>query len=279
MHCDSFPKKCIFASVENNAEHIEQLKRAVITAFGQTLDAPTDYERLSADIQHRTGELISASTLKRLFGYIKPGTIPRPSTLSALARYVGSTGWSDFCSKEAAEERPGPRATLRKAVYHHPAVYMTVAILCIGGIFGWLVGNRTPKNSAGTTTIEAVPETAPETKVSKKATITAKTNEQKYEHLLLAFISLTREKCDSVRACRKDMDIISYKELVDNIYFPFVFTFLKDSIKRQAERTFPDDDMLRERYSNDIWIQCREICAELIREIPADELIEAYNNK
>ena len=72
------------------------------------------------------------------------------------------------------------------------------------------------------------------------------------------------------------MDIISYKELVDNIYFPFVFTFLKDSINQQAERTFPDDDVLRERYSNDIWIQCREICAELIREIPADELIEAY---
>ena len=55
--------------MENRAEHIEQLKRAVITAFGQTLDAPTDYERLSADIRLKTGELISASTLKRLFGY------------------------------------------------------------------------------------------------------------------------------------------------------------------------------------------------------------------
>lgn len=266
VHYGSFPKKCIFADVEDMAEHIERLKKAVTAAFGQTLDAPTDYERLSANIQLKTGELISASTLKRLFGYIKPGTVPRPSTLSVLARYVGSTGWSDFCSKEASEEHPKPRATSRKAVY------MTIAILCIGGIFGWLVGNRTTKNTAGTTTMEAVPET----KVSKKATVTANTNEQKYEQLLLAFISLTREKCDSVRACRKDMDIISYKELVDNIYFPFVFTFLKDSINRQAERTFPDDDALRERYSNDIWIQCREICAELIREIPADELIEAY---
>ena len=270
VHYGSFPKKCIFADVEDMAEHIERLKKAVVAAFGQTLDAPIDYERLSADIQKRTGELISVSTLKRLFGYIKPGTVPRSSTLSVLARYVGSTGWSDFCSKEASEEHPKPRATSRKAVY------MTIAILCIGGIFGWLVGNRTTKNTAGTTTMEAVPETVPETKVSKKATVTANTNEQKYEQLLLAFISLTREKCDSVRACRKDMDIISYKELVDNIYFPFVFTFLKDSINRQAERTFPDDDALRERYSNDIWIQCREICAELIREIPADELIEAY---
>lgn len=279
VHYDSFPKKCIFANVEDMAEHIERLKKAVVAAFGQTLDAPTDYERLSTNIQLKTGELISVSTLKRLFGYIKPGTIPRPSTLSVLARYVGSTGWSDFCSKEALEEHPEPRATSRKAVYRHPAMYMTVATLCIGGIFGWLVGNRTPKSTAGTTTIGAVPEISLKTNVSKKTTVTAKTNEQKYEQLLLAFISLTKEKCDSVRACRKGMDIISYKELVDNIYFPFVFTFLKDSIKRQAERTFPDDDVLRERYSNDIWIQCREICAELIREIPADELIEAYNNK
>ena len=259
--------------MEDMAEHIEWLKKAVVTAFGQTLDAPTDYERLSADIQLKTGELISASTLKRLFGYIKPGTVPRPSTLSVLARYVGSTGWSDFCSKEAPEERLEPRATSKKAVYRHPAVYMTVVILCIGGISGWLVGNRTPKNTAGITVMEADPKT----KVSKKVTVTAMTNEQKYEQLLLAFISLAKEKCDSVRACRQNTDIISYKKLVDSVYFPFVFTFLQDSIKRQTERIFPDDELLRIRYSNDIWERCREICADLMREIPADKLIEAYN--
>lgn len=261
------------------AEHIERLKKAVVAAFGQTLDAPTDYERLSADIQLKTGELISVSTLKRLFGYIKPGTVPRPSTLSVLARYVGSTGWSDFCSQVALEELPEPRTTSRKTVYRHPVVYLTVVILCIGGIFGWMVGNRVPKDTAEATVTEAVPETDPETKVPRMTTTTATamTNEQKYEQLLLAFVALTKEKCDSVRTCRKDMDIISYKELVDRVYFPLVFTFLKDSIKRQTERTFPDDDVLSERYSNGIWIQCREICAELMREIPADELIKAYN--
>ena len=91
--------------MERMIEHIEKLKDAVVAVFGQTLDAPTAYEQLSADIQKITGELISVSTLKRLFGYIKPGTIPRPSTLSVLARYVGSAGWSDFCSRCSMENR------------------------------------------------------------------------------------------------------------------------------------------------------------------------------
>ena len=53
----------------------------------------------------------------------------------------------------------------------------------------------------------------------------------------------------------------------------------QDSIKRQVERVFPDDELLKVRYSNDIFAQCREICVELMREIPADELLEAYNKK
>lgn len=270
VHCDSFPKKCIFASVENSAEHIEQLKRAVITAFGQTLDAPTDYERLSADIQHRTGELISASTLKRLFGYIKPGTIPRPSTLSVLSRYVGSAGWSDFCEKCSEAEGSGSCKISKKAFYRHPGVYIAVVLLCIGGVFGWFVWghNRDGMKDSLSSKKEDV---------SIVASDTEETNEQKYERLLFSFVSLSKGKCDSVRACRQRMDIISYKELVDSVYFPFVFTFLQDSIKRQTERIFPDDELLRIRYSNDIWERCREICAELMREIPSDELLKAYN--
>ena len=70
-------------------EHIDLLKRAIIECFGRTLDSPTDYDMLSADIRECTGETISSATLKRLFGYLKPSTAPRPSTLSVLARYVG----------------------------------------------------------------------------------------------------------------------------------------------------------------------------------------------
>ncbi len=104
------------------------------------------------------------------------------------------------------------------------------------------------------------------------------TNDQKYERLLHSFVAMSKEKCDSVRACRQNMDLESYKKLVDSVYFPFVFTVLQDSIKRQTERLFPEDELLRVRYSNDIFAQCREICVELMREISAEELKAAYKH-
>lgn len=262
-------------------EHIERLKEAVVAAFGHTLDAPTDYERLSADIQRRTGELISVSTLKRLFGYIKPGTIPRPSTLSVLARYVGSAGWSDFCSGYPIEENPEPRKISVKPVYRHTIVYIVVLFFCIGGVFGifaWIHTRGDTKLSLLNKKEDAF-ITASETEVAETTAETEVANEQKYEQLLLSFVAISKEKCDSVRACRQNMDIISYKELVDSVYFPFVFTFLQDSIKRQVERTFPNDELLRVRYGNDIFAQCREICVELMREIPSAELSEAYERR
>lgn len=258
--------------VENRAEHIEQLKRAVITAFGQTLDAPTDYERLSADIRLKTGELISASTLKRLFGYIKPGTIPRPSTLSVLARYVGSTGWSDFCSGCSGEAGPEFREAPETAARRRRPVSWAVVILFLVGLFGLTVWNLVREEGVQGVRSErgeALPHVVSDAE---------ETDEQKYERLLLSFIALSKEKCDSVRTCRHNMDIISYRELVDSVYFPFVFTFLRDSVRRQAERLFPDDELSRVRYGNDVWERCREICADLMREIPSDELLKAYTD-
>ena len=90
-------------------EHIDLLKRAIIECFGRTLDSPTDYDMLSADIRECTGETISSATLKRLFGYLKPSTAPRPSTLSVLARYVGYTGWSDFCQAQQPRLNTWPK--------------------------------------------------------------------------------------------------------------------------------------------------------------------------
>ncbi len=252
--------------MEKKTEHIERLKNAVVAAFGQTLDSPTDYERLSVDIQSKTGELISVSTLKRMFGYLKQGTVPRPSTLSVLARYVGFSGWSDFCSGEECSE---PCKVSKKAVCRRPIVCVAVVILCIS--IGWIVwrSQQPSQNSyAGGETPSVVMVSDSE-----------ETNEQKYERLLISFVTMANGKCDSVRACRQNMDIISYKKLVDSVYFPFVFTLLQDSIKRQVERVFPDDELLKVRYSNDIFAQCREICVELMREIPADELLEAYNKR
>lgn len=248
--------------MKNNVEYLEKLKNSVRTVFGQTLDSPTDYEKLSVDIHTKTGELISVSTLKRLFGYIKPSTVPRPSTLSVLARYVGYAGWSDFC---AAQKEVKTCKSPKKAGHHDTIIYTVIAILSITiGWFTWKYSQRHTENSIeGQSTAVA-------------ASVVEETNEQKYERLLNSFIALAEDKCDSVRSCQSKMDIISYKELVDSAYFQIVFTFLKDSIDRQVARTFPNDKVLIARYSNNIFSQCRDVCVELMREIPYDKLVDAY---
>lgn len=66
--------------------------------YGRKLATTSDYESLSIMIEKETGEMISSSTLKRLFGYVTMKPVPRKSTLDILARYVGKKSYAAFCS-------------------------------------------------------------------------------------------------------------------------------------------------------------------------------------
>ena len=66
--------------------------------YGRKLATTSDYESLSIMIERETGEMISSSTLKRLFGYVSLKPVPRKSTLDILARYVGHRSYELFCS-------------------------------------------------------------------------------------------------------------------------------------------------------------------------------------
>lgn len=101
----------------------------------------------------------------------------------------------------------------------------------------------------------------------------------KYERILQHCVTVTKDKCDSVRASRNRIDIIQYKELVDSVYFPFVFTYMKEVIDEQVASEFSDDELLVAQYRNSIFSQCRDMCVELYREIPNDELIKANLEK
>ena len=82
---------------------MEQLKDIVIRRLGRTLESPADFEYLSEHIQKATGEYLSPTTLKRLFGNIPYDGQPRPATLSILARYAGYGGWQDYQAKQHVE--------------------------------------------------------------------------------------------------------------------------------------------------------------------------------
>lgn len=137
--------------------YIDRLKAEVLLRFGRTLDAPTDYDLLSVAIEKSTGEVISVSTLKRLFGYKGQSTIPRPSTLSVLARYVGTTGWSDFCkyidANAADEVSDNPPRRKR-----WPIVVAAVVVLLAVAVVAWFVLGRTSEEKNSSAAIQPVVE-------------------------------------------------------------------------------------------------------------------------
>ena len=126
-------------SMEQN-HYIEALKAEVLLHFGRTLDAPTDYDLLSVAIKKSTGEVISVSTLKRLFGYKGQSTIPRPSTLSVLARYVGTTGWSDFCKRMDNHSADNAKTNLPRRK-RWPIVVAAIVALLIVAVVAFVVFN------------------------------------------------------------------------------------------------------------------------------------------
>lgn len=72
------------------------LLKEVERKYGRKINTTTDFESLSVVIEHETGEYISSSTLKRLWGYVNLKPTPRISTLDILCRYIGYPSFADF---------------------------------------------------------------------------------------------------------------------------------------------------------------------------------------
>lgn len=66
--------------------------------YGRRIATTTDFESLSVVIEHQIGELISSSTLKRLWGYVSLNPTPRVATLDVLSRFVGHRDFKAFCN-------------------------------------------------------------------------------------------------------------------------------------------------------------------------------------
>lgn len=70
---------------------------------GRAVRTPQDFDFLAASIFRRIHESVSASTLKRIFGYVKTDGNPRRAVLDILSRYVGYSDWDAFCRRSDAD--------------------------------------------------------------------------------------------------------------------------------------------------------------------------------
>lgn len=82
---------------------LTSLLRQVEKVYGRRVATTTDFESLSVVIEHEIGELLSASTLKRLWGYVGDRRTPRLDTLDILSRYCGKKDFKEFCTWLAEE--------------------------------------------------------------------------------------------------------------------------------------------------------------------------------
>ena len=76
---------------------IEELKSLVEQKFEKILSTTTDFEEFSYYLEKEVGTRVSASTLKRLYGYVSDEHKPRMVTLDALAKYIGHKNYMAFC--------------------------------------------------------------------------------------------------------------------------------------------------------------------------------------
>lgn len=75
------------------------IKKEIENKFGKEIRYPADCEALSAHISDQTGQNISITTLKRMFGFVNGTHEPRLYTLDVLAQYLGYPNWDLYYEK------------------------------------------------------------------------------------------------------------------------------------------------------------------------------------
>lgn len=76
---------------------VAELLIQVENRYHKPLHTSTDFDEFSLYLKHQVNDVVSTSTLKRLWGYVGDSHLPRMRTLDILARYVGHADFNQFC--------------------------------------------------------------------------------------------------------------------------------------------------------------------------------------
>ena len=76
----------------------ETLCQSVEQTLGHRMQTPKDFDQLREQIYIRLRQLISGSTLKRLWGYTHTESAPSHASLDVLARFIGYADYDAFCT-------------------------------------------------------------------------------------------------------------------------------------------------------------------------------------
>lgn len=97
-------------------ESFEALRHAIEAAVDRRMRSPRDFDFLSEAIFEKLHQPVSASTLKRFWGYLPRYNSTRTSTLDLLSQFLDHKDWEHFCASlsEAAAPADGTPTEPRK---------------------------------------------------------------------------------------------------------------------------------------------------------------------
>ncbi len=115
---------------------VARLREKIEEKLGRPIRSPKDFNFLAVEIFAEVHVNISATTLKRVWGYIEGGKMPRLSTLDVLAWFVGYDDWESF--KQEVSDGGGkmpkgtPQTNLRRRL-----MVLTALVLVVLAVFGF----------------------------------------------------------------------------------------------------------------------------------------------
>ena len=119
--------------MEGQQSILARLCRDMEAAVGRQMHTPRDFDLLSERIFEKTHQNISATTLKRLYGYLQESVTPRRSSLNLLAQFLDYTDWDDYCYKvgNPASEDTTPDSPTQTKRKRFRIIYMMIALVAL----------------------------------------------------------------------------------------------------------------------------------------------------
>ena len=99
------------------------LKRKIEEVYNHDISTPRDFQWLSEQL-NAMGKAISATTLKRFWGYIPENTTPRKATLDALSQLLGYSSYSHFRERMSDGDEEASAPVLGESI--HPSSQMAI---------------------------------------------------------------------------------------------------------------------------------------------------------
>ena len=101
---------------------MEQMLREMIEKMvGRKMVVPRDFTWLSQKVEERTQQRVSASTLRRFWGYVSEGVSASKFTKDVLAKFLGYTDFEQFGLSQGTGEQQSQMVWARKS---HVMIFM-----------------------------------------------------------------------------------------------------------------------------------------------------------